>query len=75
MGLESEDNKAWVIVNTFIDLSFALDMVLTFMTSYTNAVTGKVVDDHRLIAKSYLLSWFLIDLVSVFPVEPIIKAA
>jgi hypothetical protein len=49
-------------------------MVLTFMTSYNNEETGKLVDDHRQIAKNYVLSWFFIDLISIFPIEFIINA-
>ena len=58
LGSDAKDNKAWVIVNAFTDISFGVDMVLTFMTAYVNIETGKLVDDHKQIAKNYLLSWF-----------------
>ena len=74
MGTDAKDNKAWVIVNAIVDISFGIDMILTFMTSYNNASTGKLVDDHKQIAKNYILSWFFIDLVSIFPIELIINA-
>ena len=74
MGTDAKDNKAWIIVNAIVDISFGIDMVLTFMTSYNNASTGKLVDDHKQIAKNYILSWFFIDLVSIFPIELIINA-
>lgn len=74
MGTDAKDNKAWVVINAFVDVSFGIDMVLTFMTSYNNEETGKLVDDHRQIAKNYVLSWFFIDLISIFPIEFIINA-
>lgn len=74
LGLDAKDNKAWVIINAFTDICFGVDLVLTFVTTYVNTETGKVVDDHRQIAKNYLLSWFIVDLISIFPIEPIISA-
>ena len=74
LGSDAKDNKAWVIINAFTDISFGVDMVLTFITAYVNTETGKLVDDHKQIAKNYLLSWFIVDLISIFPIEPIINA-
>jgi len=37
MGLESKDTFTWIVVNAFVDISFGIDMILTFLTSYNNS--------------------------------------
>jgi hypothetical protein len=43
LGTDAKDNKAWIYVNTTVDISFLIDMVLTFFSSYTDIKTGTVV--------------------------------
>lgn len=69
MGADAKDDRAWTVINSFVDISFGIDMVLTFMSSYKDTETGEIVDDYKQIAKSYILGWFLIDLISIFPIE------
>lgn len=51
----------------FIDAAFCFDILLNFNTAiYRN---GEIVHDHKLIAKTYLMLWFWIDLFSTFPYD------
>ncbi|KAJ1457563.1 hypothetical protein M885DRAFT_481377 [Pelagophyceae sp. CCMP2097] len=56
-------------VNMLINLFFFADMLSCFNTSYFDAEAGLWVMRRSSIAKRYLKSWFLIDAVSILPVE------
>lgn len=56
--------KAMDIITTVI---FCLDIIVQFRTSYIDR--GIVVTEPRLVAKRYLRSWFIIDLISGLPFE------
>jgi hypothetical protein len=57
------------IISTVINLFFAFDIVLGFRKAYLNQKTGREVRDPKLIAKKYLKSHFIIDLLSGIPFE------
>ena len=69
-----EDNEtlAWLIIYSIIDFGFLLDMVFSFITSYTDGLTNIEVIDHKRIAKHYFKSWFIIDFMSVIPLDYIL---
>lgn len=46
---------------------FSIDIILSFFTSII--VDGKEVTDKRFIAKRYLRSWFIVDLISATPLD------
>jgi hypothetical protein len=51
-----------------IDFLFLIDIMITFVTAYENE-TMEIIDNHKLIAKNYLLGWFFLDLASIFPTD------
>ncbi|XP_020596409.1 potassium channel KAT3-like [Phalaenopsis equestris] len=55
------------IVNGF----FTIDIVLTFFVAYLDHKTYLLVDDPKMIAKRYLSSWFIFDICSITPFQPI----
>lgn len=57
----------------FIDVLFAIDMGLTFLTAYEK--DGKMIRNFPDIAKNYLRSWFLPDALSTFPFGVVIVGA
>ena len=69
-----EDNEpiGWTIINYIIDLSFLIDMVLTFFTAYIDSETKRLVTDKKTIATDYFKSWFIIDLISIMPISQIV---
>jgi hypothetical protein len=46
-----------------------IDVVIGFRKAYLNEKTGREVRDPKLIAKKYLKSYFIIDLLSGIPFE------
>ena len=62
------DDEVWTILNTTIDLMFAVDMMLCFLTAfYTEEF--ELIEDRFMIAFTYSKSWFLIDVLAIFPFE------
>ena len=69
LGWDAEVNGGIMFwVNNCIDLLFCTDIVKCFMTGYVDN-NVRVVLDKKLIAKSYLLGWFVPDIVSSFPYD------
>ncbi|GLE00409.1 hypothetical protein PINS_up009166 [Pythium insidiosum] len=53
------------VVDTIVDVYFIVDMVVTVRTGvYSN---GEVIMDSRIVLRRYLRSWFIIDVISNFP--------
>ncbi|KAG1709111.1 hypothetical protein DVH05_022743 [Phytophthora capsici] len=52
-------------MNTFIDVYFITDMVMTLRTGIVT--NGEVVMDPKRVARKYFRSWFIVDLISNFP--------
>lgn len=71
-----EDNEpiGWTVINYIIDLSFLIDMMLTFFTAYIDSETKSLVTDKKVIAIAYFKSWFFIDLVSILPIHQIVDS-
>ena len=69
-------NSPLYIINWIVNFSFILDIILNFFVPYReNAAQGTpLVKDHRKIAIRYLRFWFLIDLLSVIPVDTILMS-
>jgi hypothetical protein len=65
--IELGEYPAWDIFEVVVDGLFALDMFLTFFTSYYEEL--ELVSNFKSIACKYLKFWFWIDLLSVFPFE------
>lgn len=72
LAFADEDPLGWKIVYNWIDLSFLIDIILTFFTSYTNH-EGVEETDFRTIAKNYLSGWFAFDVFSIIPLDYILN--
>jgi hypothetical protein len=57
------------IISIVINFFFAIDIIIGFRKAYLNKYTGREVRDPKLIAKKYLRSHFIIDLLSGIPFE------
>jgi hypothetical protein len=65
----------WItLVISFLDFIFLIDMVLCFITSYMDEDIMTEVVDRKIIAFSYLKTWFLVDLLSILPINMIVMA-
>lgn len=65
---ESQTNK---ILNHIIDVIFGVDIVLHFRTTVPNDISGEVIAQPHLIAKAYLKSRFILDLLATIPFDNI----
>ena len=64
----AQQNVGLFVVTYFVDLCFIADMVLKFHTAYKGK-NGQLVADLYLIATRYLKGMFIVDLISIFPIE------
>ena len=55
-----------------IDLSFLLDIIVTFNTAFYDQ-DNDLIDNRHTIAQSYLFGWFPIDLVAIVPFEVLLS--
>eukprot|EP00356_Strombidium_inclinatum_P009827 CAMPEP_0170484938 /NCGR_PEP_ID=MMETSP0208-20121228/4305_1 /TAXON_ID=197538 /ORGANISM="Strombidium inclinatum, Strain S3" /LENGTH=255 /DNA_ID=CAMNT_0010758425 /DNA_START=570 /DNA_END=1337 /DNA_ORIENTATION=- len=63
-----EDDLKWMIINYTIDFVFIIDILITFNSAYYDD-DFKIVDNRKILAKEYLTSWFLIDVLAVIPFD------
>ncbi|KAG8070464.1 hypothetical protein GUJ93_ZPchr0006g43217 [Zizania palustris] len=61
-----------LLVENIVNSFFAIDIVLTFFVAYVDSKTHLFVDDRKQIAVRYLSTWFIFDVCSTAPFQPII---
>ena len=64
----------WMIINYTIDTLFAIDIIVIFQSCHYDD-EFVIVENRWMIAKEYLKSWFIIDLVAILPFDVIFKSA
>lgn len=69
-----KESTAWVVLNWIINASFAIDIILTFFTAKEDPKLQVLITDKRRIAKIYVKSWFVIDIISIIPFESILQS-
>ena len=62
------DNLVLMIMDLSTDFLFLIDIVVNFHLAYEDK-KGKIIFDKKKIGLRYLKSWFIIDLISSFPME------
>lgn len=62
----------WRIINYTIDILFAIDIVIIFNSCYYDE-DFMIIEDRKIIAKDYIQSWLIIDLVAILPLELILN--
>ena len=67
----TEENE-FTSFEMFISISFAIDMILSFFTAYTDSEENLVKQKSKIIME-YLKGWFIIDLISVIPFPLFLK--
>ncbi|XP_051194187.1 potassium channel KAT1 [Lolium perenne] len=61
-----------MLVENIVNSFFAIDIVLTFFVAYVDRKTHLLVDNRKRIAVRYLSTWFIFDVCSTAPFQPII---
>lgn len=59
-------HKIIVIIDTFVDCMFIIDIILTFFTTYVGP-DGEFVTNSKMIRKNYMKSWFALDCLAALP--------
>ncbi|XP_077251000.1 potassium channel KAT3-like isoform X2 [Tasmannia lanceolata] len=62
---------ALFIINNVVDGFFAIDIVLTFFVAYLDPRSYLLIDDPKKIATRYLSTWFIFDVCSTVPWQPL----
>jgi hypothetical protein len=68
MAFYEEDDWLWMVLNYLTDGIFFLDILYSFNLSFMDD-DFNFVHDRKRIACVYLKTWFLIDVISIFPFE------
>ncbi|XP_023123135.2 potassium voltage-gated channel subfamily H member 5 isoform X2 [Amphiprion ocellaris] len=63
-----QNNLAWLVVDSVVDVIFLIDIVLNFHTTFVGP-SGEVISDAKLIRMNYMKTWFVIDLLSCLPYD------
>ena len=66
--INDPDSITWKRINWLVDGSFSVDMILMFFTCLVDE-EAVIIDNRSVIVKKYMLGWFFIDFMSVFPFE------
>ena len=64
----------FTLLDNVIDLCFAIDIIISFRTTYVNEFTGDEEINGAVIFKNYLFGRFTIDLLATLPFDKIIKS-
>lgn len=73
LGLGGFDGHVWDGINLFMIVFFSIDMILNFKTAYYNSY-GNLERRYSYIARSYLKTWFFLDLFSTIPFDMILSS-
>jgi hypothetical protein len=64
---------AWEITNHVIDSLFLIDIILSFISAYYTD-EYELIEDRWVIARNYIFTWFIIDVLAIIPFELIFSA-
>lgn len=62
---ETNEMKVQIMI---IDAIFLVDIIVNFLSAYQDEDLV-MIDDKKIIAKSYLSGWFLLDSIAIFPFD------
>lgn len=68
----NESSSIWRTSDQLITYYFAIDIIVSFFTAFEE--NGILIDSNIQIAKNYLLKWFIIDLITVIPLDVLLAA-
>ena len=68
----NEEGLFLIILDFIVNALFFVDILVTCFTVYNQ--NGEIIDDLLTIILNYLKSWFVIDLISIFPFDYVIES-
>ncbi len=66
------DDITWTVVDYFTDVLFGIDIVVNFFSAFESA-NDELIHNRRVIARTYLKSWFAVDILSILPVSAFVN--
>jgi len=66
MTFIDNNDGIWFILELIIDILFAIDLFITLNSAFYND-DGTITTDRKIIMTNYFRSWFLLDLLAIFP--------
>lgn len=71
-----ETSYNYNFVSRSVDVIFLIDIFLTFLkvTEKEDELEDTLEDDLKTLAKNYIKSWLLVDIISIFPFDLILDA-
>ena len=64
---------SWDIINLTIDILFAIDIFVIFMSAYHD-IDFKLIEDRKIIACNYIRGMFIVDFLAEFPFEAVLTS-
>ena len=74
LAFAEKDSSDWFMFYIITDTFFFVDIVLTFFTSVTDEKKVYEITDKKVIAKKYLKGWFWVDVISILPLDILMKS-
>lgn len=69
LAFVEEETLEWFLVYLITDAFFLLDIFLTFFTTISDQEKVYEISDRRIIARRYIKGWFIIDVLSILPID------
>lgn len=66
MAFIDENVGCWLVLELIIDILFAIDLLVTINSAFYNE-DGTITTDRIIIMTNYFKSWFILDLLAIFP--------
>lgn len=63
------DSQVMVVFEYIVDIIFSLDILVNFLSATENTSDNTIIYKHKEIAKNYIQSWFVLDLIACFPFQ------
>ena len=67
--INEQDSVVTQIFEWTVDILFAIDIFVNFISVYEDRKTGVIILDRKKIAMNYIKSWFILDLLACFPFQ------
>lgn len=72
LAFVEQETKEWFIFYIMTDSFFFIDIILTFFTTISDDQKVYEITDRRVIARKYLKGWFIVDILSILPIDIIL---
>lgn len=74
LAFVTDEVYGWIVTFYVLDFLFFIDIILAFLTSYTDSFSKREITSHTKIFVNYLKTWFFIDVMSVLPFDAMVQS-